>query len=147
MRRRTPRAAYAGAVSGRPSPPSTPIEPRGLAAAVRLFVERFVVPAKQAQLAQRLSTAARRAETLVALPRWLAGAPTPLAGAEQSPAGLEARVGAQVGVYLDDDGARRTVIGAALTLGRGKAALFISDSGRLALVFRTDGAPLLSVQL
>lgn len=113
---------------------------------MRLFVERFVVPAKQAQLAQRLGTAARRAETLAALPRWLAGAPTPLTGAEQSPAGLEARVGALVGVYLDD-GARRTAIGAALTLGRGKAALFISDSGRLALVFRTDGAPLLSVRL
>lgn len=114
---------------------------------MRLFAGKFVVPAKQAQLEARLATAARRGETLAALPRWLAGAPTPLAGAEQSPAGLEARLGAQVGIYLDDDGARRTTIGDALTRSRGHAALFIADSGRLALVFRVDAAPLLSVRL
>lgn len=114
---------------------------------MRLFTDRFVVPAKQAQLAQRLATAARRGETLTALPRWLAGAPAPLAGAEQSPAGLEARVGALIGIYLDADGARRTAIGDALALGRGHAALFIADAGRLALVFRADDAPLLSIRL
>ncbi|MBK7075004.1 MAG: hypothetical protein IPH44_22155 [Myxococcales bacterium] len=139
-------------MSPRPTAPrtpiaTTPVEQRGLEAAVRLFTGRFVVPDKQAQLAQRLATAARRAETLAALPRWLVGAPSPLAGAEQSPAGLEARVGAQVGVHLDADGARRTTIGDALALGRGHAALFVADTGRLALVFRADCAPLLSIRL
>ena len=141
--------AYAAGVSPRAPAPiaTTPVAQRGLEAAARLFASKFVVPAKQAQLAQRLATAARRGETLTAQPRWLAGTPTPLAGAEQSPAGLEARVGAQVGIYLDDDGARRTASGAALALGRGHAALFIADSGRLALVFRVDDAPLLSIRL
>ena len=52
-----------------------------------------------------------------------------------------------VGVHLDADGARRTTIGDALALGRGHAALFVADTGRLALVFRADCAPLLSIRL
>lgn len=114
---------------------------------MRLFTSRFVVAAKQAQLTQRLSTAARRAETLAGLARWLAGSPTPLAGVEQSPAGLEARVGAMTGVYLDADGARRMPIGDALALGRGRAALFIGDTGRLALLMSDAGPPLLCIRL
>ena len=38
-------------------------------------------------------------------------------------------------------------IGDALALGRGHAALFVADTGRLALVFRADCAPLLSIRL
>ena len=132
-----------------PRPPvaAPPIDQRGLEAAVRLFASRFVVADKQAQIAQRLSTAARRRETLAGLTRWLAGSPTPLVGVEQSPAGLEARVGAMTGVYLDADGARRLPIGDALERGRGQAALFIGDTGRLALLMSPAGAPLLSIRL
>lgn len=125
----------------------TAIEPAALTAAVRLFTSRFVVAAKQAQLAQRLSTAARRAETLAALPRWLGGAPTPLAGGEQSPTGIEARFGPMTGVYVDGERAGRTTIGGALTLARGRAALFVADSGRVALVARDGEPPLISLRL
>lgn len=133
--------------ASRPPVAATPVDQRGLEAAVRLFASRFVVADKQAQIAQRLSTAARRGETLAGLPRWLAGAPTPLVGVEQSSAGLEARVGAMTGVYLDADGARRLPIGDALERGRGQAALFIGDTGRLALLMSPAGAPLLSIRL
>ncbi|MBK9034894.1 MAG: hypothetical protein IPL61_27125 [Myxococcales bacterium] len=126
---------------------SAPVDQRGLEAAVQLFTGRFVVAAKQRQIGQRLSTAARRAETLATLARWLGGAPTPLTGADQSPAGLEARFGAMPGVYLDGAGARRTSVAGALELGRGQDALFIGDTGRLALLAQADGPTLLCMRL
>nr|MDQ3367928.1 hypothetical protein [Myxococcota bacterium] len=63
-----------------------------------------------------------------------------LAGADCSPAGLQARFGELTGVHLDEAGARRTTIAGALELGRGRATLFIGDSGRIAMITADDGA-------
>jgi hypothetical protein len=126
---------------------SQPVDTRALAAALRLFADRFLVADKRKQVQQRLVTVERRADTLASLDRWLDGAPSPLAGAERSPAGLRARFGEMLGVHLDDDGARRTTIAGALELGRGRTSLFVSDNGRVALLTRADGPPLLCARL
>jgi hypothetical protein len=120
-----------------------PIDAHGLAAALRLFVTGFVVDDKREQLHRRLLTAARRAETLATVPRWLAARTAPLEGADRSPAGVRARFGELLGVQLDDDGAARTTIAGALEHGRARTSLFIADSGRLALLTSAGGAPLL----
>jgi hypothetical protein len=130
-----------------PTPPSQPVPRQGLDSALRLFVDRFVVDDKRGQIHKRLLTAERRLETLGTLPRWLAGKAAPLAGRDQSPAGLRARFGELAGVYLDDAGARRTTIVGALELGRGRRALFVGDSGWIALVSMTEGPPILCSRL
>jgi hypothetical protein len=130
-----------------PTNPSQPVARQGLASALQLFVDRFVVEDKRRQLHQRLLAAERRGETLIALPRWLAGTPAPLAGRDQSPAGLRARFGELAGVHLDDAGARRTTIAGALEHGRGRASLFVGDTGWVALVSRADGPALLCSRL
>ena len=120
------------------------VDARGLDAALTLFTRTFVIEDKRKQMHDRLRTRERRAETLVALPRWLAGRSEPLAGKDKSPAGLAARLGPLVGVYLDEAGARRIPIARTLELARGsKPALWIGDSGRVALVMQADGPPLL----
>lgn len=133
--------------SGRNAAPTPaarqPVEGTALAGALRLFVAGFVVADKRGQIERRLLTAARRGETLGTLPRWLAGRTAPLAGADRSPDGLQARFGALLGIQLDEDGAARTTIAGALVHGRGRASMFIADSGRLALVTAADGAALL----
>jgi len=126
-----------------PPIPSQPVERRGLDSALLLFVDRFVVEAKRRQIHHRLLTAERRAETLGSLPRWLAGATAPLEGRDRSPQGLRARLGEVIGVHLDDAGARRTTIAGALELGRGRASLFVADTGRIALITVAGGAPIL----
>jgi hypothetical protein len=119
------------------------VDQRGLDAALRLFATTFVVEDKRTQIHKRLLTAERRVETLGTLPRWIRTRTAPLEGAEQSPAGLRARFGELVGIVVDEGGARRTTIANALVLGRDHAALFIADSGALALIMASGTAPLL----
>lgn len=126
-----------------PTAPTTPIDPKALAAALTLFTSRFVVEDKRDQMHKRLVTAERRGETLVAVERWLHGRHAELEGKDRSPAGIETRFGALSGIYLDDDTSCRTTIRGALELGRGRASLFIGDSGRVALLTRTDQPPVL----
>jgi len=123
--------------------PSQPVDRPALDAALRLFVERFVVEDKRGQVHKRLFTAERRVETLGTLPRWIAGTTAPLTGADQSPAGLRRRFGDLMGVQLDDTGARRTTVANALELGRGRASLFVGDAGWVALITVAGGAPVL----
>ncbi|MEZ4398926.1 MAG: hypothetical protein R3B06_02850 [Kofleriaceae bacterium] len=130
-----------------PSRPPTPVDQAGLAAAVRLFGERFVVAAKRKQVEQRLATAARRGETLATLPRWLAGVPTPLVGADQSPAGIAARFGDMPGVVIEGTGARRVGIADAVVRLRDELALWIADTGRVALIARAAAPPLLVLRM
>ena len=113
-----------------------------LDAALRRFTA-FVARDKRKQIHQRLLTADRRAETLATLPRWLAGRTTPLEGADKSPAGIEARFGALVGVRIAADGAARVTIAEALVQGRGVASVFVADNGNVALVTQPDAAPIL----
>lgn len=128
----------------KPRPPTvTPVDRHGLRAALTLFVTRFVIEDKRDQMHKRLLTAERRDETLVALVRWIEGSNAVLEGADRSPAGLHARFGEVIGVYLDEAGARRTTIGGALELGRGRASLFIGDTGRIALITSPDSPPVL----
>jgi hypothetical protein len=122
---------------------SQPVDRHGLAAALRLFVDGFVVEAKRTQIHARLLAAERRAETLGTLPRWLAARTSPLEGKDRSPAGLAARFGELLGVQLTEDAAARTTIGAAVGVGRARASLFVADSGRLALITVADGPPIL----
>jgi len=119
------------------------VERHGLDSALRLFVDRFVVPDKRAQIHKRLLAAERRAETLASLPRWIAGTVAALEGRDRSPAGLTTRFGELIGVHLDEAGARRTTIAGALELGRGRCSLFVGDSGRIALITVADGPPIL----
>lgn len=129
------------------APTAQPVDLHGLSAALTLFVTRFVTKDKRTQIHKRLLTAERRAETLVTLARWIQGIKSELAGAEQSPAGLQARLGEVIGVYLDEDGARRTTIAGALDLGRGRAGVFIGDTGRIAMIMVADGPPTLCSSL
>ncbi len=128
-----------------PPPPAarTPVDAHGLAAALRLFVTGFVVDDRRERTHRRLLTAARRAETLAELERWIAGRTAPLAGADRSPAGLRARFGELLGVHLVEDGAARTTIAGALEHGRGRASVFIADTGRLALITTAAGSAIL----
>lgn len=143
---------YAGAVRNKPGgkPPviaSQPVARSGLDSALRLFVDRFVVDDKRGQIHKRLLTAERRLETLGTLPRWLAGTAAPLTGRDQAPAGLQARFGELSGVHLDEAGARRTTIAGALELGRGRASLFVGDTGWIALITAADAPALLCSRL
>ena len=132
-----------------PQPPlaNLPVERRGLDSALRLFVDRFVVDDKRGQIHKRLLTAERRAETLGSLPRWLTGTTAPLAGRDQSPAGLRARFGELTGVHLDVAGARRTTIADSLELSRGRASLFVGDTGWIALITIADAPAILCSRL
>ncbi len=76
-----------------------------LDAALKLFVNAFVIEDKRKQMHDRLLTKERRAETLEALPRWISARKEELAGKDKSPAGLAARFGALTGVHLDASGA------------------------------------------
>ena len=120
-----------------------PIDRHGLSAALTLFVTRFVVKDKREQVHKRLFTAERRGETLGTLPRWVTGIKSELAGADRSPAGLQKRLGEVTGVNLDKESARRTTIIGALELGRGRAGVFIGDTGRIAMILVADAAPVL----
>ena len=125
----------------------TKLDPRALDAALRCLAA-FVVDDKRKQIHQRLLTAARRAETLATLPRWLACRTAPLEGADKSPAGLEARFGTLSGVLVTADGAIRTTIVDALVRGRSAASVFIADNGNVALITHADGtAPTLCSRL
>jgi hypothetical protein len=125
------------------APKPVPVDRHGLRAALTLFVTRFVIEDKRDQMHQRLLAAERRGETLVAVVRWIQGTRTQLEGADRSPAGLQARFGEVTGVYLDEDGARRTTIAVALDLGRARPSLFIGDTGRIAMITNVDGPPVL----
>ena len=120
-----------------------PVDTKGLDAALVLFVRTFVTDDKRKQIHDRLLAKERRAETLATLPRWLAGRREELAGKEKSPAGLAARMGAITGVFLDETSAKRIVIARALELARGASALWIGDTGRVALVVQAGGPSLL----
>lgn len=120
-----------------------PVDRHGLSAALTLFVTRFVIKDKRDQIHKRLLAAERRGETLGTLVRWVQGTRAELAGADRSPAGLQARLGEVTGVYLDETGARRTTIVGALDHGRARTAVFIGDTGRIALLMVADGAPIL----
>jgi hypothetical protein len=112
-----------------------------------LFVDRFVVEDKRGQIHKRLLAAERRGETLASLPRWIAGTRAPIEGRDRSPAGLHSRFGEVMGVHLDDVAMRRTTIAGALELGRDRGSLFVSDSGRIALITVAGGAPILCSRL
>ena len=127
----------------RPPPVVVPVDRHALAAALTLFVTRFVVENKREQMRTRLLAVERRSETLVAVVRWLHGTTAMLEGADRSPAGLQARFGELVGVYLDEAGARRTTIANALDLGRARASLFVGDTGRIAMLTSADAPPVL----
>lgn len=129
------------------TPVAQPVDRHGLSAALRLFVTQFVVTDKRDQIHKRLLAAERRDETLGTLPRWISGITSELTGTDRSPAGLQARLGEVIGVYLDEDGARRITIVGALDLGRGRAGVFIGDTGRVALILVADGAPILCSSL
>lgn len=101
-----------------------------------------MVEDKRKQIHQRLLTAARRAETLATLPRWLGCRATPLEGVDKSPAGLEARLGKLPGVLVTAEGAIRTTIIDALVRGRSVASVFVADNGNVALVTHAEGAAL-----
>jgi hypothetical protein len=116
-----------------PAATATPVDRRALAAALELFVTMFVVDDKRTQIRTRLLAGERRAETLIALPRWLARS-VALEGADRSPAGASHRFGEVLGIYLDEAGASRTTIANALALGRAQPSLFVADSGSLAVV-------------
>src|SRR5712672_457261 len=118
------------------------VEHKALDAALALFVAAFVVEDKRKQMHDRLLAKDRRAETLAALPRWLARS-TELAGKDKSPDGITARFGELTGVHVDANGAQRVTIARALELGRASASLWIGDNGRIALLTRDGGAPLL----
>ena len=132
----------------KPPPPAAqqPVDPHALDAALRRFVTTFVVDDKRSQIHKRLLTSERRRETLVSLPRWIAVGRAPLEGADRSPAGLRARLGDIAGVRLTEDGASRTTIVRALELDRGTAAVFIADSGHIAMITVVDGPPILCSQ-
>ena len=115
-----------------------------LDAALRLFVQTFVVKDKRTQIVKRLGTKERRRETLETLPRWLEARHAPLEGADQSPAGLRTRFGELSGVFLDEHGAQRVPIAKALELGRKRPTLFVADNGNVALVTTADAALLCS---
>ena len=123
------------------------LDARALTAALDLFTKTFVVDDKRTQLAKRLATSERRAETLSTLSRWIQTRTAPLEGADKSPAGIRARFGDLTGVLLADDGAQRTTIAKAVELGKQRASLFIADSGSLALITSVDAAPLLCSRL
>jgi len=120
-----------------------PVDRAGLAAALKLFVTTFVVADKRTQVHTRLLATERRLETLETLPRWIATRTTPLAGADQSPAGIRARFGEVVGVYLAEAGASRVTIADALVLGRGTTSLFVADNGNISMISSSSGAPIL----
>ena len=119
------------------------LDARALTAALDLFAKTFVVDDKRNQVAKRLGTHERRAETLTTLARWIRTRTSPLEGADKSPAGIEKRFGELTGVLLAEDGAQRTTIAKAVELGKQRASLFIADSGNLALITSVDAAPLL----
>jgi len=125
------------------APVVQPVDRHGLSAALRLFVTRFVIEDKRDQMHKRLLTSERRGETLAAVVRWIEGTTAVLEGADRSPSGLQARFGDLLGVHLDEVGARRTTIAGALELGRGRASLFIGDTGRIAMVTVEEGPPTL----
>jgi len=125
------------------APVVQPVDRHGLSAALRLFVTRFVIEDKRDQMHKRLLTSERRGETLAAVVRWIEGTTAVLVGADRSPSGLQARFGDLLGVHLDEVGARRTTIAGALELGRGRASLFIGDTGRIAMVTVEEGPPTL----
>ena len=127
--------------------PSQPVDRHGLDSALRLFVDRFVVEDKRVQIHKRLLAAERRTETLASLPRWIGGTTAALVGRDVSPAGLHSRFGEVIGVHLDEAAARRTTIAGALELGRARGSLFVSDSGWIALITVTGGAPILCSRL
>ena len=123
------------------------LDARALTAALDLFARTFVVDDKRNQIAKRLATRERRADTLTTLSRWIRTRTEPLEGAEKSPAGIRTRFGDLSGVLVADDGARRVTIANALERGKQRASLFIADSGNLALITSVDAAPLLCSKL
>ena len=123
------------------------LDARALTAALDLFAKTFVVDDKRSQIAKRLATHERRAETLTTLSRWIRTRTAPLEGADKSPAGIRTRFGDLSGVLVSDGGAQRTTISKAIELGRQRASLFIADSGNLALITSVDSAPLLCSKL
>ena len=121
----------------------TSLDRHGFDAALRLFVATFVVRDKRTQIHGRLFAAERRVETLETLPRWIATRTAALEGADRSPAGLRARFGELVGVWIDETGASRTTIAAALDQGRNRPSLFIADNGGVAMITVAAGPPIL----
>ena len=127
----------------RVTPVAVPVDRHALSAALTLFVTRFVTDDKRDQMHKRLLAAERRGETLIALVRWLHGTNAVLVGADRSPAGLQARFGELTGVYVDESGAWKTTIAGALELGRARAALFVGDTGRIAMITAAGQPPVL----
>ncbi len=126
-----------------PAPTATPVDRSAVDAALRLFATGFVVAEKRTQIHARLVAAERRLETLASLPRWIAVRMAPLEGTDRSPEGLRARFGELTGIRLDATSAIRTTIAHALELGRTTPALFIGDTGTLAMITAESAAPIL----
>jgi hypothetical protein len=126
---------------------SSPIDARGLDAALLLFAKTFVFADKQGQIRKRLGTADRRLETLETLPRWIRTRTAPLEGVEQSPSGLRARFGDLLGIVIGADGAQRVTIVHALERGRDRLSLFVADNGNLAMITVAGSAPILCFRI
>jgi hypothetical protein len=113
--------------------------------AVRGFVATFVVPNKRerAQLFL-LGRPERRIATLQELPQWVEPtAQTDLNGNTGFPAALEKRFGNLRGLLLDDEGTSNCTIAEAVETADEFGALFISDSGEIALLIPEVGPPTL----
>jgi hypothetical protein len=123
-----------------------PIDDEVLEAAIRCFVDGFVIESKR-ERAQRLlrGRPARWTDTMEHLPTWVEPAlQTELVGNASLPKQLQERFGSLRGVLIDSRGARRTTIAGAMwttTTSNGSGALFVSDSGELALLVPETGPP------
>lgn len=147
---RAARTAYDGAMTrqkGRPEPfewisvVERPVESTVVDAAIATFVSHFVVAARRERARLKLGAAGHRAEALHALESWLdPKRTTALEGNTGFPQRLRARFGELQGVLVrGHDAVWLTVAEAACAAG--DTAFFLSDDGRIGLVFAEVGPP------
>ncbi len=137
---------------GRPDPfewipvVERPVESMAVDAAIATFVEQFVVPARRARARLKLGSSAHREETLRALCEWLDPKRSKtLEGSTGFPQNLRAQFGELQGVLVRArDAVRLTIAEAACAAG--DTAFFLSDDGRIGLVFMEIGPPDLCVR-
>jgi len=117
------------------------ISPEQLRDVVDRFVTTFVIAAKRERAKMLLLTRPHeRIGTLQGLPNWLtAGVGSELRG---DVASIATQVGDLPGIVFDHQSVRATTLGTSNESNQW-GALFISDDGRLALIFAEIGEPLL----
>jgi len=127
------------------------VDDAALREALRRFVGAFVIKSKQDRVQTFLQgRREQRLEVLQHLPSWvIPELQTELDGNQGFPQHLQERFGSLRGVLIDDQAARRMTIAGAMwaTTMRGSAgALFVSDSGAVALLVPEDGPPTLCLR-